>query len=386
MFTSGSKSERRSLSRVFTKPSATPPPPQQQENPLLSKYAPTGKHLGDSAVSNVFVMRRRADGNYVAVKRFRKARPSEDRIQYARQVVAEYYIGAKLNHTNIIRNFELIDTSEQFHQIMEYAPYELFDRVASRQMSPEEIRCTFGQICSGLAYLHKSGFAHRDMKLENVVYTGQGIMKLIDFGVAADCQSKEEFTTSQNGKSQLCPRCERLAASNNPLAGIGTRPYMAPELFTQKVYRPKMADVWALGIVFCSIVLGRFPWKEATQADPRYVQFSASRRNSTLPPSKLENTRHAEVQVVEIHLSDSETSSIEEPTIVSTPPRKPFNLFDVLPESSKELIQSLLQTNPRQRWTMDQVIRSNYVQQAPLCSRRRDGQHDPSIQHRHTQS
>jgi serine/threonine protein kinase len=385
MFTNEPKPERRSFSKVFTKPTATkriatPSPPP--ENPLTSKYVPTGKHLGDSTVGNVFVMRRRTDGTHVAVKRFRKTRPSEDRVQYARQVVAEYYIGAKLSHTNIIRNFELIDISQQFHQVMEYAPHELFDRVASRKMSHDEMRCTFGQICSGVAYLHKSGFAHRDLKLENIVYTEQGIMKLIDFGVAADCQSKEEFTTSQNGESPY-PTLGKSAASNSLLVGIGTRPYMAPELFTQKVYRPKMADVWALGIVFCCIVLGRFPWKDASQSDPRYVQFAASQRNSSGSSVKPEFSRHSGVDVVEIHLSDTETSSIDEPTVVSTP-RKPFNLFDILPASSTELVQSLLQINPRQRWTMDQVLRCNYIDQAPLCSRRRDGQHDPAIQHRHT--
>jgi len=52
------------------------------------------------------------------------------------------------------------------------------------KMSKAEVTCCFLQILSGVTYLHSSGLAHRDLKLDNVVVSASGIMKIIDFGSA----------------------------------------------------------------------------------------------------------------------------------------------------------------------------------------------------------
>jgi serine/threonine protein kinase len=52
------------------------------------------------------------------------------------------------------------------------------------KMSREEVSCCFLQILSGVTYLHSMGLAHRDLKLDNVVVSEHGIMKIIDFGSA----------------------------------------------------------------------------------------------------------------------------------------------------------------------------------------------------------
>jgi serine/threonine protein kinase len=68
---------------------------------------------------------------------------------------------------------------------MEYCPFDLFATVMTGKMSREEVTCSFMQIVSGVTFLHSMGLAHRDLKLDNVVISEHGILKIIDFGSAS---------------------------------------------------------------------------------------------------------------------------------------------------------------------------------------------------------
>ena len=158
-------------------------------NSLEKKYGRPHKMISDEgAGGSIFLVTRQRDNTKFAVKRFRRLHSIEDESTYIRQIGAEYYCGARMHHTNIIKTLDLFEEHGQFLQVMEYAPYCLFDRVMSRKMSIEEINCAFMQILAGANHLHRLGFAHRDLKLENVVITENGILKLIDFGNASFCQ------------------------------------------------------------------------------------------------------------------------------------------------------------------------------------------------------
>jgi serine/threonine protein kinase len=80
-----------------------------------------------------------------------------------------------------------------FYEIMEYAPNDLFSVVMSGMMSREEIVCCWRQVLSGVEYIHSMGIAHRDLKLDNLVIDGLGIIKLIDFGCS--CVFRYPFET-----------------------------------------------------------------------------------------------------------------------------------------------------------------------------------------------
>jgi serine/threonine protein kinase len=89
-----------------------------------------------------------------------------------------------LHHGNIIETMDIIQENHRWFEVMEYAPYDLFATVMTGKMSREEIACSFLQIVNGVSYLHSMGLAHRDLKLDNVVISEHGIMKIIDFGSA----------------------------------------------------------------------------------------------------------------------------------------------------------------------------------------------------------
>lgn len=179
-------------------------------NSLEKKYGKPKRTLSDEgAGGSILLVTRQRDNTTFAVKRFRKRHSIEDESTYRRQIFVEYYCGAKLHHNNIIKTLDLFEEHSQYLQVMEYAPYCLFERVMSRKMSNEEINCTFLQILAGTSYLHCSGFAHRDLKLENVVITESGIMKLIDFGSATIC--KQPGVRSATGESSMSDIAKRQA-------------------------------------------------------------------------------------------------------------------------------------------------------------------------------
>lgn len=193
--TSGSSSQPPSR-KSSTVASDTRTPAQQQQSAaphsvpfsddhsLEARYGKFGKVLGSGAGGSVRLLKRSSDGVTFAVKQFRERHSWESEKDYAKKVTAEFCIGSTLHHGNIIETMDIIQENGRWFEVMEYAPYDLFATVMTGKMGREEIACSFLQIVNGVSYLHSMGLAHRDLKLDNVVVSEHGIMKLIDFGSA----------------------------------------------------------------------------------------------------------------------------------------------------------------------------------------------------------
>lgn len=158
--------------------------PFSDDHGLSSKYGKLGKVLGSGAGGSVRLMRRREDGTVFAVKEFRARHTYETEKEYNKKVTAEFCVGSTLHHGNIIETLDILQEKGRWYEVMEYAPFDLFAIVMTGKMSREEITCCFLQILNGVTYLHSVGLAHRDLKLDNVVVSDKGIMKIIDFGSA----------------------------------------------------------------------------------------------------------------------------------------------------------------------------------------------------------
>ncbi|CAR24053.1 putative serine/threonine protein kinase RTK1 [Lachancea thermotolerans CBS 6340] len=279
---------------------------------LIEKYGIPGKMIGEGASGSVSVVKS-MDGKLFAVKRFRARGTKESQIEYSKKVTAEFCIGSTLHHCNIIETLDLLQEGPNFLVVMEYCPYDFFTLVMSDLMTKHEIACYFKQICNGVAYLHKTGLAHRDLKLDNCVVTSQGILKLIDFGSAVVFQYPYEQ--------------EIL----NARGIVGSDPYLAPELLTYPSYDPRPVDVWSVAIMFYCMTLRRFPWKA--------------------PRDKYQSFR----------LFCEETDNEKDPT------RGAYRLLKLLPRHSRHIIGQMLQLDPRKRILMNEVMADPWVVSIESC-------------------
>lgn len=222
-------------------------------SPLVKKYGKIGKELGSGAGGSVKLITRPSDSKTFAVKEFRAKRSTESLKDYTRKCTAEYCIGSTLRHPNIIKTIDIIHENNRYFEIMEYAPIDFFAVVMSGEMSRTEINCCLKQIIEGVAYLHKLGLAHRDLKLDNCVITNEGILKIIDFGSAVIFK----YPYEQFGNNNSIQPCHGI---------VGSDPYLAPEVLkSPNSYNPQPVDLWSIAIIYCCMTLKRFPWKIPSQ-------------------------------------------------------------------------------------------------------------------------
>ncbi|KAI4252202.1 MAG: hypothetical protein L6R42_008069 [Xanthoria sp. 1 TBL-2021] len=214
---SPAKSSKRSTKNTSSPPSPYQAPaanvPFADDHGLVTKYGKFGKVLGSGAGGSVRLMKRSSDGVTFAVKQFRDRHSYESEREYNKKVTAEFCIGSTLHHGNIIETLDIVYERGHWYEVMEYAPYDLFAIVMTGKMTRNEINCSFLQIVNGVVYLHSMGLAHRDLKLDNVVVSEHGIMKLIDFGSAT--VFRYPFETDIVLSSGI----------------VGSDPYLAPEVY-----------------------------------------------------------------------------------------------------------------------------------------------------------
>ncbi|XP_071220383.1 serine/threonine-protein kinase MARK2-like isoform X7 [Salvelinus alpinus] len=210
-------------------------PTTADEQPHIGNYRLL-KTIGKGNFAKVKLARHVLTGKEVAVKIIDKTQLNSSSLQ---KLFREVRIMKLLNHPNIVKLFEVIETEKTLYLIMEYASGgEVFDYlVAHGRMKEKEARAKFRQIVSAVQYCHQKCIVHRDLKAENLLLDADMNIKIADFGFS------NEFTMG-NKLDTFC----------------GSPPYAAPELFQGKKYDGPEVDVWSLGVILYTLVSGSLPF------------------------------------------------------------------------------------------------------------------------------
>ncbi|XP_075304306.1 MAP/microtubule affinity-regulating kinase 3a isoform X25 [Odontesthes bonariensis] len=194
------------------------------------------KTIGKGNFAKVKLARHIPTGREVAIKIIDKTQLNPNSLQ---KLFREVRIMKILNHPNIVKLFEVIETERTLYLVMEYASGgEVFDYlVAHGRMKEKEARAKFRQIVSAVQYCHQKHIVHRDLKAENLLLDADMNIKIADFGFS------NEFTMG-NKLDTFC----------------GSPPYAAPELFQGKKYDGPEVDVWSLGVILYTLVSGSLPF------------------------------------------------------------------------------------------------------------------------------
>ncbi|KAF2395590.1 Pkinase-domain-containing protein [Trichodelitschia bisporula] len=236
-----------------------------------------GHCVGKGATAKVTVMLRKGGAKDVlfAVKEFRGKDKSEDAEEYIKKVQSEFTIAKSLHHPNIVETVRLCKHKDRWNHVMEYCQlgelYGLVDKSLFKTFYKLTDRlCFFKQLLRGVDYLHSHGIAHRDIKLENLLLTADGHLKITDFGVS------EVFSGEHPGLRSAGGQCgKNMGAVRRCAPGIcGSLPYIAPEVLEKRGdYDPRPLDIWSCAIVFLTMTYSGSPWSAAREDSPFYASF-----------------------------------------------------------------------------------------------------------------
>ena len=195
-----------------------------------------------------------------------------------RRFVHEAQAASALNHPNIVTIYDIASEDGSDYIVMEFVAGKPLDRVIAAGPVPvkEALRYAL-QITDALATAHAAGIVHRDLKPSNLMITDDGVVKLLDFGLAkrSGPQESEGQTASM----------ETLSAEGTV---VGTVAYMSPEQAQGKPLDVR-SDVFSLGVVLYEMFSGQRPFSGDSQMDTlmaivRDPPPSLAERRAGLPP------------------------------------------------------------------------------------------------------
>ncbi len=205
-------------------------------------------HLGSGGMGEVYRARDTKLGREVAIKVLPEAF-AQDQGRLAR-FQREARLLASLNHTNIAHIYGVEDSGETHYIVMELVPGEtLAERLSAGPLEVEEALGVCTQIAAALEAAHEKGVIHRDLKPANVKVTPDGMVKVLDFGLAKAFAGDEPVANLSSSPTIS-------AAGTRAGVILGTAAYMSPEQSRGKQV-DKRTDIWAFGCVLYELLTGK---------------------------------------------------------------------------------------------------------------------------------
>ncbi|TAQ85598.1 hypothetical protein B7494_g6077 [Chlorociboria aeruginascens] len=211
-----------------------------------------GKTIGAGSMGKVKLARRIEGGEQVAVKivprgstedNHNQSRADRERADHSKEVrtAREAAIVTLLDHPYICAMRDVVRTTYHWYMLFEYVNGgQMLDYIISHgRLKEKQARKFSRQIASALDYCHRNSIVHRDLKIENILISKTGDIKIIDFGLS-------NLFSPRNHLKTFC----------------GSLYFAAPELLQAKEYTGPEVDVWSFGIVLYVLVCGKVPFDD----------------------------------------------------------------------------------------------------------------------------
>src|SRR5690349_12555413 len=227
------------------------------------------ERIGKGAFGTVLLMEDTVVDERLILK-FLNPNVSEDE-EIMKRFVHELRYSRKITHHNVIRIYDFLHIQGNYAISMEYFPsHTLGSEVVNEKPIALKRGIRFGiDMCTGMAVAHQVGIVHRDLKPANVLINDAGLLKIVDFGVAA---------AHREGDTQL----------TKTGYVIGSPKYMAPEqILGRKV--DERADIYAIGVILYELFTGVPPYARGDHMSVMYQHVQGKARpaqevNPNLPP------------------------------------------------------------------------------------------------------
>jgi serine/threonine-protein kinase len=227
------------------------------------------ERIGKGAFGTVLLMEDTVVDDRLILK-FLNPNVSEDE-EMMKRFVHELRYSRKITHHNVIRIYDFLHIQGNYAISMEYFPSHTLGAEIVNEKPVETKRAVkFGiDMCVGMTVAHQVGIVHRDLKPANVLINNEGLLKIVDFGVAA---------AHREGDTQL----------TKTGYVIGSPKYMAPEqILGRKV--DERADIYAIGVILYELFTGVPPYARGDHMAVMYQHVQGKARppqelNPKLPP------------------------------------------------------------------------------------------------------
>src|SRR3954452_15355594 len=240
----------------------------QQENRVFNERYELRRHIARGGMAEVYLAHDRLLDRPVALKML-FPELSVDR-SFVERFRREAQAAANLTHPNIVSVYDWGEDENTYFIVMEYIEGQTLSSVLpnERTLLPARAAEIGAEVAGALEFAHRHGVIHRDVKPGNVLLTGDGAVKVTDFGIARAANVEENLT--QTG------------------AVMGTATYFSPEQ-AQGTTVDGRSDVYSLGVVLYELVTGRPPFAGDNPVTIAYKHVGETpvpprQRNPAVPP------------------------------------------------------------------------------------------------------